>query len=103
MVLNRGPAGLFVDDVFFLKCRFKSGSYKCVSLFFLVQISIFSSKSMFQKMVLKRGLTGLLSNDVFFFNFSSLIGVLLVCLLSAGRPVDANRRETLMQRDTLRV
>ena len=49
-------------------------------------------------MVLKRGLTGLLSDDVFFFNFSSLIGVLLVCLLAAGRPVDANRRETLLQR-----
>ena len=47
--------------------------------FFLSRISKISSKSMFQKMVLKRGLTGLLLDDVFFFNFSSLIGVLLVC------------------------
>ena len=94
---NWGSPGLLADYVFCGNCHFESCSYNGINYSFVLQIPKFLPKSMFQKMVLKRGPAGLLVDDVFFFNFSSLIGVLLVCLLSAGRPVDANRRETLLQ------
>ena len=86
MVLNQDSTGLLVDDVFWRNGLFRSSSYRGTNSMLVLQISNVYSKSMFQKMVLKRGLAGQLVDDVFFFNFSSLIGVLLVSLLSAGRP-----------------
>ena len=69
MVLNRGSTGLLVDDVFCRNCHFESCSYNGINYSFVLQISKFLPKLMFQEMVLKRGLAGLLVDDVFFLIF----------------------------------